>query len=73
VDVINIDRGSNTASVLVEMLSKAWPEWTSTTATHIIIHGRSVYDSVVDEPQLKIPNRVNQQITKQTSNGWGRG
>jgi len=31
-----------------------------TTATHIIIHGKSVYDSIVDEPQLKIPNRVNQ-------------
>jgi hypothetical protein len=45
----------------------------STTATHIIIDVKAVYDSVVDEPQLKIPNRVNQQITKQTSNGWGRG
>jgi hypothetical protein len=28
VDVINIDRGLNTASVLMEMLSKARPEWT---------------------------------------------
>ncbi len=25
----------------------------STTATHIIIHGKSIYDSVVDEPQPK--------------------
>jgi hypothetical protein len=27
-DVINIDRGWQTASELVEMLSEAWPEWT---------------------------------------------
>jgi hypothetical protein len=27
-DVINIGRGWHTPSVLVEMLSKAWPEWT---------------------------------------------
>ncbi len=36
-DVINIDRGWYTASILVEMLSKAWPEWTfdnSTTYYH---------------------------------------
>jgi hypothetical protein len=31
----------------------------STTATHIIIHGKSVYDAIVDELQLKIPNGVN--------------
>jgi hypothetical protein len=43
------------------------------TATHIISHGKSVYDSVVDESLLKIPNMVNEQTTKQPSNGWGRG
>jgi len=34
--VINIDRGSNTVSVLVEMLSKAWPQWTfNNSDTHL--------------------------------------
>jgi hypothetical protein len=32
-DVINIDRGWHTASILVEMLSKAWPEWTFNNST----------------------------------------
>jgi hypothetical protein len=46
----------------------------STTATHMNIHQNSVSDTVVDEPRLKIPNRVHQlQTTKQVSNGWGRG
>jgi hypothetical protein len=45
----------------------------STKATHIIIHGKSVYDSVVDEPQLKIPNRVNQQITLTDFQWMGKG
>jgi hypothetical protein len=45
----------------------------STTPTHINIHQNSVSDSVVNEPQLKIPKRVHQlQTTKQVSNGWGR-
>jgi len=52
---------------------KAGQNGPSTTATHIIIHQNSVSDSVVDEPQLKIPYRVHQpQTTKQASNGWGR-
>jgi hypothetical protein len=41
---------------------------------HIIIHEKSVYDSVVvDEPQLKIPNRVNQQITLTDFQWMGKG
>jgi hypothetical protein len=38
-----------------------------------MIHGKSVYDSVVDEPQLKIPNSVNQQITLSDFQWMGKG